>query len=666
VIRINPVPVTASTDVPEYLARFDISHALSLIFFDCPDPTHCDSPGTIYVGGQPVVSSQDIYFSQGSSVTLQAFPNPGWVFVGWVGPGNNQVVTGLQNVVTMNTPMSIYPKFAPVRKIAVDSVPSGLQVLADRATVYTPATLDWAMSTVHSVGPVSPQQDRNGKWWVFQSWSDKGAPNHAYTVGSGTGDESLVATYIPGAAVGLNTIPAGLTLKIDGYSTSLTPQNLNYFTWGVGETHHVEAPAQQTDSQGRIWKFSAWSNGGPAAQDISVPLDADVTGGIKYIATYTQVAKLSITSSVDSLSVLVNGSVYTTPCELLGDIGQQMTVSAPASIQTTDSTRLDFNGWPGGGSTYTVTLTDVNKSLAVSYHTMNRLRAASDPPDGASWRVDPVSGDGYYGTDSVVAVSLTTQPGYKFRRWDGDLSGTIPSGTVSMSSPRSVRAILDTVPYLSPTAVMNAAGTTPSTSVAAGSVISIFGANLTVDTASAGTGILPQTLAGATTRTGDRLLPLVFASPGQINAVLPDDLSEGQQPLTVSPPGQPDVRTTFTIARNAPGLFSNIFHEDGSLVTADAPARTGELFTVYGTGFGPADHPRLQGFPVPQSPDYLIVDGVDAKVGDISAIVVKAFAAPGKIGIDGVQFRLGDGTTSGPLKITINGVESNTVTLPVQ
>src|SRR5262249_45427780 len=113
VIKINPAPVTASTSVPEYVARFDIAHALSVIFFDCPDPDHCASPGTIYVNDQKVVSTQDIYFGQGSSVTLQAFPNPGWVFVGWVGPNNNQVVTGLQNVVTMSGPISVYPKFQP-------------------------------------------------------------------------------------------------------------------------------------------------------------------------------------------------------------------------------------------------------------------------------------------------------------------------------------------------------------------------------------------------------------------------------------------------------------------------------------------------------------------------------------------------------------------------
>ena len=98
----------------------------------------------------------------------------------------------------------------------------------------------------------------------------------------------------------------------------------------------------------------------------------------------------------------------------------------------------------------------------------------------------------------------------------------------------------------------------------------------------------------------------------------------------------------------------------------DSPARSGELLTVYGTGFGPVDHTRLDGFPVPASPDYLEVDSVAGQVGDIAVQVVKAYAAPGKVGIDAVQFRLGDGSVSGPLKITVNGVDSNPVTLPVQ
>ena len=661
---LNPTTITASSYYPEIVGHFSTEYALSLVFFDCPDPTNCSSPGTIYVGGAPFVSSQDIFLSVGATATLQAVPNPGWVFVGW--GGANQIVTGFQTKVTMTQPMSVYPKFQPARKITLLTNPPELQVLADRAAVYTPAVLDWGMNTTHSLGPVSPQRDKFSKLWVFQSWSDQGADNHAYLVGNSTGGDTVTATYIPGAAVTILTQPVGLPLKVDGTSTTLNPLNPYNFVWGVGETHKVEAPAQQTDAQGRVWKFASWSNGGAAAQQIQVPADADVTGGMQLTASYTQMGKLTVTSPLSSLSVKVDGADCATPCEVLGSLGQKVRISAPASIPQNDNSRLDFNGFPGGGSEYTVTLGENLQTVAATYRTMNRFVAASDPPNGATWRIDPASGDGFYGTDAVVAVALSARPGFRFRRWDGDLSGTIPSGTVSMTAPRAVRAMMDPIPYIAPTGVGNAAGATPSTSVAAGSVVSIFGANLAAGTAVAGDGLLPQALAGVTVHVGDRLLPLVFASPEQINAVLPGDLAEGQQVLSVSPPAQSDVRTAFTVARNAPGLFSTVFHEDGSAVSGDAPARSGELLTVYGTGFGPTDHPRLDGFPVPADPNYLIADAVQGHVGDTLVQVVKASAAAGKVGIDAVQFRLPNGTSSGLLKITVNGVDSNTITLPVQ
>jgi uncharacterized protein (TIGR03437 family) len=664
-IKFNPATVTASSSIPEFVGKFDVSYALTFVYFDCPDPSNCSSPGVIYANDMPVTYSQDIYFTAGAQVTLLAIPNPGWVFIGW-GGATDQIITGFQNKVTLNAPQVVYPKFQPARKITLQSVPAGLQVLADRAPVNTPITLDWGMSTVHSLGPVTPQRDAQGKWWAFQSWSDQGAANHAYQVGTANNSDTITATYVPAASVSLFTSPLGLPLKIDGALTTWTPQNPYYFNWGVGEKHHLEAPAQQTDPQGRVWKFASWSNGAPAVQDITVPLDADTTGGMSLTATYSQLGKLTVTSPVSSLSVKIDGADCPTPCEVLRDLGQKVRVSAPASIPISDTSRLDFNGWPGGSTDYTVTLGENAQTLSATYRTMNRFTAFSDPPSGANWRVDPISSDNFYSTDAAVSVSLSTQPGFRFRRWEGDLSGTIPSGTVMMSSPRAVKAVLDTIAYIAPTGVGNAAGTTPSTAVAPGSIVSIFGANMASSTATAGDGMLPQTLAGVTVRVGDRLLPLVFASPTQINAVLPVDLAEGQQILTVSPPGQPDVRTVFTVARNAPGLFATVIHEDGSAVTGDSPAIGGELLTVYGTGFGPTDPKRLDGFPVPASPDYLMLDSVSGHVGDTAVQVVKAFSVPGRVGIDAVQFRLGDGTMSGPLKITISGIDSNTITLAVQ
>ena len=350
VVKLNPVAVTASSSIPEMVAVFDVAYALSLVYFDCPDPANCSSPGAIYVNNAPYYSSQDIYFNAGSQVILQAIPNPGWVFLGWAA-ANGQLITGFQNTVTMTRPMEVYPKFTPARKVTLLTNPPSLQVLADRAPIITPATLDWGLGTLHSLGPVSPQQDSLGKYWVFQSWSDQGAANHAYQVNPSTGGDTVTATYVPAAPVALLTQPVGLPLKVDGVTTTLNPLNPYYYAWGVGEKHTVEAPAQQTDAQGRVWRFSAWSNGGDEAQEVTVPLDADVTGGMRLTAVYTQLGQLTVTSPVAALSVIVDGESCTVPCKVLRALGQKVQIAVPYSIPQGDGSRLDFNGWPGGAPT---------------------------------------------------------------------------------------------------------------------------------------------------------------------------------------------------------------------------------------------------------------------------------------------------------------------------
>jgi uncharacterized protein (TIGR03437 family) len=323
-----------------------------------------------------------------------------------------------------------------------------------------------------------------------------------------------------------------------------------------------------------------------------------------------------------------------------------------------------------------MTVGDSAVTLSANYHVLNRLSAASDPANGAVWSMLPASPDGFYRASASVALSLTAQPGYRFRRWDGDLSGTIPSGVVTMSAPRAVKALLDPIPYIAPAGVSNAAGKTPLSGVAPGGIISIFGVNLSTETLVAPDGMLPQTLGGLTVRVGDRLLPLFFVSPQQINAQLPDDLGAGNQVLTISPAGAPEVRAPFTVVRNAPGLFpvaangqamAMAVHEDGSPVTADAPARSGELLTVYGTGFGPAERARPEGFPIPQSVSYSLLDGVTVQVGEVTITAEKAFAVAGRCGIDAVQFRLTNAVTgTATLRLSVNGADSNTLMLAVQ
>ncbi len=669
----NPVTVTASPAFPAFHAVFKAQYALTLSFFECSDPAHCASSGTVYVNGTPYTSSQTMYLDAGSSAVITAVPNSGYVFGGFV-PAYGQEIQGFMDTVTMSQPQNVHVIFQVARSINIATVPQGLQVLADHSIVTAPTTLQWGWDSTHTVGPVSPQQDISGKVWIFASWSDGGAANHTYQVPETIQADTLTATYVPGASVTFLTSPPGLQLQIDGRSNWPS----YFFAWGIGETHQFVAPAQQKDAQGRLWEFSSWSNGGAAAQTITVPEGAD-TNGMRFTATYHPMAQLTVNSSQAGLAVTVNGVSCATPCTVEKPVGTQVDVNAPASVPIADGSRADFLGWPGMTGDWVSTLGNDPVTISANYHTMNRLTAASDPAGDATWSFQPASADGFYDAQTSVAVRATAKAGYRFRAWSGDLSGSSPGGTVAMSSPRSVVALLDRVPYIAPAGVANAAGgANPQAGVAPGSIISIFGASLAAATATGPAGPLAQTLGGVTVRMGDALLPLYFVSPMQINAQLPPDAAPGAQTLTVSGTGQPDVIASFTVAQDAPGIFSQTIngqafalalHADGSLVTPDAPASQGELITVYGTGFGATNPPRPFGLAVPASPPMVLVDPVTVQVGSDTITPENAFAAPGSVGMDAVQFRLDGNAPTGmnaQLTIAVNGQSSNSVLLACQ
>ncbi len=673
VLPQNPLTVTADAAITEIHAVFTVGYALSIRYYPCASVTQCMSPGTVYVNGSPTIGDQDLFFAAGTTVVLQAAPNSGYTFTGWQ-PGFNQSIQGFLDTVVLNTPVTVYPGFKLTRSITLNTDPPGLQVLADRTPVFAPITLQWAWDSAHVLGPVSPQQDIKGVYWVFSSWSDGGDTNHAYQVAEQMTPDTVTATYVRGEPIGVITSPPGLKVKIDGRDNWPTPT----FLWGVGETHHLEAPLQQTDAQGRTWSFTAWSNAGTAAQDFVVPADK-VDGGVQLTATYQPLGRLTVNSSVAGLAVQVDGSNCSTPCVVQRPFGTQVRVSVPASVALGPGTRADFVGWSDDSSTDRVfTLGSTALSVTANFHSLNLLTALANPPEGATWQIQPASPDGFYDSQATVKVNLTTLPGFKFRQWEGDLSGSSPAGVVAMSAPRMVRAQLDRVPYIAPAGVVNAAAATPQSGIAPGSIASIFGAGMGSDTALGPASPLTQSLHGVIVTSGDRILPLFFISPTQINFLLPPDFPVGTAGLTVSAPGQADLRAVFQVVRNAPGLFQQVvdgqafglaFHEDGSAINAASPAKVGELVTAYGTGFGPTGQPRPAGFAVPPQPQFSLTDTVSVTVGDGSLAAEAAFAAPGLVGIDAVQFRVSDNSLSGTnasLRITVNGQDSNTVLLPVQ
>ena len=657
--------------------------------------------GIIIVNGICYGSDAD-FFAPGGSLPVLAYPFPGWVFGGWATNGGPPV--SYSGNVVLAGPITLVAQFIQAKRVTFRTDPPGFNLLVDRTPTPTiapggnlvvpgacpfnlslppmpPITIaalcfgdfDFIPGSAHTIGAASPQYDNVGSMWVIDSFSNGLKPNDTYIVSKDVSTtDTVTGKFVPGYQASFLTSPGGMKLTVDGRSNWITYD----FAWGQGSSHTVTA-ADQLDKNGRRWTFTDWSNGGAASQTLAI------SGPIRWTANFTVQPQVTLQSVPSGLSLQVDGSTCLTPCVLSKPAGSTANVSAPASMPIADSSRLVFMSWSDGASNTRVVNFDVDtRVLTLNYQTQFKLAAGGDPAQGVSFSFNPPSTDQFFPQDSGVTVTAQVKGGFRFRRWDGDLSGTYGQGTLIMGAPRSVMALLDRVPFIAPAGIQNAAGITPDGTIAPGSLVSIEGQSLTSDYVTGRANPLSQGIADITVSVNNRLLPLVYVSPTEIRGQMFSDLTDGDYTLTVQSTSQPDVVGTFTVARNSPGLFPNptqpdptastpagwALHADGTGITPDSPAIHGETVTLYGNGFGPVTGATIDGFPA--SADLPLLDQLQVQAGD-SIVVTPTWsgAVGGQTGLMAVRFTLTDDfPTAAILKfsVVVNGKVSNLVTLPLQ
>jgi len=700
----DPVQVvTADPRITSFTASLTIAYLVNLNFFTPPDnlppvcpgtsiPSDVFRPGVVFINGVCYWSSASLYLS--GSVILNAVPFPGFVFLGYQ---TSQSSTAYLTSLTITGPTSIWPIFSPAKRVTFMTNPPGLNVLIDHTVTPTrsgtgpcqsqalpvaaPATMtplcfgdfDFAPGSTHTIAGVSPQYDLYGKSWVFDSWSNGAPQNSQLVVDSSTTAITLTANFVPGVPASFVTSPTGLKLNVDG---RINWPSYN-FVWGQGTTHQVSAPSQNTDAKGRKYSFQSWSNSGAAVQSIAVDANA-ATNGIRMVASYSILSRLVLQTSPPGLTIKANGSTCQTPCILDVPNGTQVALSAVSSIPTGANARLDLTGWSDGASSdHTFTVKADYTTIYASYSPSYQLAMGSNPAAGAQFSLNPPSPDNFYLANTAVTVTANPMPGFQFVRWNGDLSGTYPTGFLTVTRPLNVMALLSRTPYIAPTGVTNAAGTTPVSGVAPGSLIAIAGESLAPESLTGPANPLSQSLAGVSVLLGDRLLPLVSVSPQLIVAQIFSDLPDGNYTLTVESVGQSDISGTFNIVRNAPGLFTRAgtnpaialaLHEDGTPITTTSPAKTGELVSLFGTGFGTYSQGLLDGFQPPKNPPA-VQSPVQVTVGNVTVTPDSSTAASGYVGYTVTHFRITPDMPSGTnasVSVQVNGQQSNSVVLPLQ
>jgi len=181
---------------------------------------------------------------------------------------------------------------------------------------------------------------------------------------------------------------------------------------------------------------------------------------------------------------------------------------------------------------------------------------------------------------------------------------------------------------------------------------------------------VPVALNGAWVTVGGKRAAIFSVSGTQILVQVPVDVAPGPQPVVVFNGNTTSNSMNVTVAAMAPAIFYTptaavLKNSDYSLVSASNPAHAGDLILVYSTGLG-ATTPALTTGQVPNG--IFNTQQVSATVGAQNAAVVYSVAAPGYAGLDQTAITVPAGVTgaSVPVVLTVGGVKSNTINIPVQ
>ena len=152
-----------------------------------------------------------------------------------------------------------------------------------------------------------------------------------------------------------------------------------------------------------------------------------------------------------------------------------------------------------------------------------------------------------------------------------------------ISAARAQLPVASTAPSYSAAGIVNAATQTAGI-LAPNTIATIYGTNLSwtthaVDSGDLNGGTLPFALEGVSVNVNGILGSVFFVSPGQINFLIPYDITALSATVYVERQGIVGPPVTIPLANTAPGFFewngnfALAEHADGSLITSSAPAQ---------------------------------------------------------------------------------------------
>jgi len=293
-----------------------------------------------------------------------------------------------------------------------------------------------------------------------------------------------------------------------------------------------------------------------------------------------------------------------------------------------------------------------DQGLVVSNRGQGSLSVASidvSTESGGDWLSTQDVGNGVY---LVKAAAESLPPGL--------YSGTLRVNSNAANSSLQVSIMLAVNPPTGPQAafrgVVNGASFDPNQPLSPGSIVSLFGSQLSYEVPQQGSALpLARQLGGAKVRINGIEAPLFFVSEGQINLQVPFELGPGFAVVQVERDGQLGNQIEARIGQHSIGIFKIGVGQYGAVrngsqnnnfpIPTDissstgipgAPARPGDVLQIFATGLGPVNPTvpsgEAAGVPLSRLIDQAVVEfgfGFGAVMGKVSF----AGLAPGFVGL---------------------------------
>ncbi len=231
--------------------------------------------------------------------------------------------------------------------------------------------------------------------------------------------------------------------------------------------------------------------------------------------------------------------------------------------------------------------------------------------------------------------------------------------------------------FVEPLGVLNAASFAPPTApIAPGALVSIFGSNLSAETAGAQGVPLPTQLAGVSVTVNGTPAPLFFVSENQINLQTPFGAAGTEASIVVTNNGAASNTVGVPVSASSPGIFSLtqagfgpgiITDANFDLISEQNPATAGQVVIIFLTGLGATNPSFGDGAAGPsdalaRTPIPIVQFGGEA--GDVSF----AGAAPNFVGLYQINVSIPETTFLGagvPVTIITGNAINDTVDIAI-